>query len=250
MVAILDPTARKSPVLRRNSKSFRAPLIADWAQAAFFHFKVDAAELQNAVPFPLDLFEGDAYLSLVAFTLRKMRPVFGGKVTAALFNPIATHEFLNIRTYIRHNDEPGIYFLREYLSNRLSVPLGPLAYGLPYHFAQINYQHDSGVKMGQVRAPEGDLEYKSSEKGPLACAESGSLNEFLVERYLAGTGSHRRRQIFRVEHEPWLQCSMEVAKLEGHLLENAGPWAQNATLVCANYSPGVTDVRMGWPQRV
>src|SRR5678815_4298013 len=93
-------------------------------------------------PYPLDLHQGRAFVSLVAFTLRDMRPHFGGPLTAWLFRPIATHEFLNVRTYVRHRDEPGIHFLAEWLTNRLAVKLGPRTFGLPYHLGKITYHHD------------------------------------------------------------------------------------------------------------
>ena len=48
--------------------------------ALFIHFEVDAERLQRDVPFPLDLRDGKAYVSLVAFTMRAMRFRFGGKV--------------------------------------------------------------------------------------------------------------------------------------------------------------------------
>ncbi len=62
-----------------------------------------------------------AYVSLVAFTMRGLRPRLGG---AALLKPIATHEFLNVRTYVKHRGERGIYFLADGVSvvSRRSLP--------------------------------------------------------------------------------------------------------------------------------
>jgi uncharacterized protein YqjF (DUF2071 family) len=114
--------------------------LAGWERVRFIHFEVEAAQLQRAVPFPLDLYNGRAHVSLVAFTLRAMRFRFGGKVLSWLLKPVATHGFLNVRTHVRHGDERGIYYLTEWLSNWLSAQFGPLLYGLAYHFAEINYQ--------------------------------------------------------------------------------------------------------------
>src|SRR5581483_402315 len=60
-------------------------LYADWLRVVFVHFEVEAGVLQRAVPFELDLFEGRAFVSLVAFTMRGMRPRIGGKLGAWLF---------------------------------------------------------------------------------------------------------------------------------------------------------------------
>src|SRR5437016_4346568 len=104
---------------------------ADWLRAVFIHYEADPEALQREVPFELDLDDGMAYVSLVAFTMRDMRPRIGGRLAAWLLKPISTHEFLNARTYVRHGDETGIYFLAEWLSNPLSVLLGPVTFGLP-----------------------------------------------------------------------------------------------------------------------
>src|SRR5207247_3156485 len=106
--------------------------LADWDSALMIHYEVDGDALQRVVPFELDCCEGRTFVTLVAFTLRRMRPWFGGKLTELLMKPIATHDFLNVRTYVRHGAETGILFLAEWLSNRLSVLLGPRVFGLPY----------------------------------------------------------------------------------------------------------------------
>src|SRR5262245_25244223 len=86
------------------------PFIANWEQALMIHYEVEASSLQEAVPFELDLHCGRALVSVVAFTMRGMRPSFGGRLGAWLLRPIATHHFLNVRTYVRQGRETGIYF--------------------------------------------------------------------------------------------------------------------------------------------
>ena len=109
----LSDEGRARLLSRRGEPLF----LAGWERVLFMHYEVDADRLQQAVPFPLDLREGRAYVSLVAFTMRGMRFRFGGKNLAFLLRPIATHHFLNVRTYVKHGREPGIYFIREWLSN-------------------------------------------------------------------------------------------------------------------------------------
>jgi len=85
--------------------------LADWERVLMLHYEVEPDALQRVVPFELDLRDGRAFVSAVAFTMRGMRPRVGGRFAAWLFKPIATHEFLNVRTYVRHRGESGIYFL-------------------------------------------------------------------------------------------------------------------------------------------
>jgi len=119
--------------------------------------------------------------------------------------PIGDHEYLNLRTYVRHEGEPGIYFLYEWMNNRLGLHLGPLCYGVPYHFGALDYRHDimSGVIRGSVNAAEGRLQYwaLAPKVDPVPCPAQ-SLDEFLLEHYTAFT--HRRgiRQRFGIRHQP------------------------------------------------
>jgi uncharacterized protein YqjF (DUF2071 family) len=77
--------------------------LAAWQRVLMVHFEVEAGLLQDDVPFPVDLWDGRAFVSLVMFTMRGMRPSRGGKMAAALFRPFATHDFLNLRTYVQMN---------------------------------------------------------------------------------------------------------------------------------------------------
>ena len=165
--------AAKEIMLRQRGEPL---FLAGWRDAVFLHFAVSADQLQPFVPYDLDLHEGMAYVSCVAFTMRDMRPRVGG---AWLLKPIATHEFLNVRTYVRHGGERGIYFLAEWLPNLLSVLLGPTVFGLPYQHGRLRYEH------GEMEALQGIVEDRASgaalsysavpEPGATAgCAEAGS----------------------------------------------------------------------------
>jgi uncharacterized protein len=112
--------------------------VADWKRVLMIHFEVDAEALQRDVPFELDLREGRAFVSLVAFTMRGLRPRLGGKLAAWLFRPVATHDFLNVRTYVRRGGETGIHFLAEWLSSRLAAKHGPATFSLRYRHGRIS----------------------------------------------------------------------------------------------------------------
>src|SRR5690349_5865859 len=54
--------------------------LANWERTLMIHFEVEPAALQKVVPFELDLKDGRAFVSVVAFRLRGMRPRFGGPI--------------------------------------------------------------------------------------------------------------------------------------------------------------------------
>jgi len=222
-------------------------LFADWVGMIFLHFEVDHDELQKVVPFTLDLFEGKAYVSLVAFTMDRMRPAVGGRATEWLTKPITTHQFLNLRTYVKHRGSTGIFFMKEWLNDRLAVMLGPGTFGLPYHYATIDYLNDEHSCAGRVVDKQGEFAYEGRKAEGLAPALPGSRNAFFLERYTAFTNAGRRPQFFRVWHPPWRFGMVKGFTLKnGTLFRNSGErWTGTAKLADVHWSPGVFDVWMG-----
>ncbi len=216
---------------------------AAWDRVVMIHYEVDPEALRPQVPFPLDLHEGRAYVSLAAFTLRDLRFAAGGP-------PLATHGFLNVRTYL-----PGraIYFLAEWLSNPLCVLLGPRLYGLPYRLGRLDYDHrlEEGRLRGRVEGREGRLDYEAriDPRARFEPALPGSLDEFVLERYGASTFRRGARRLFRVWHEPWRQARIEPEIRDDSLAAATGPWFARARLAAAHYSPGFDEVWMGRPER-
>lgn len=252
--AVTGLTHTPSNVAQQRILSRRGePLfLAHWQRVLMMHFEVDPELLQRAVPYPLDLHQGRAFVSLVTFTMEQMRPRLGGWLTAQFFRPIATHDFLNVRTYVIHRGEPGIHFLAEWLTNRLAVMLGPHVFGLPYRKGDIKYNlgrppHLSG-KVTDV-CSEGAFAFGGSIE-PSAqykpCA-MGTRDEWLMERYTAFNSAGGHRRFFRVWHPPWPQCPANIHIEDTSLLTNHWPWFKSAIFAGANYSPGLQNVWMGRP---
>lgn len=251
---------RKSPSAVARTRMLSQPgeaiFYADWMRALMMHFEADAEQLQRAVPYQLDLHEGRAFVTLVAFTMENMRPRIGGRLGAWLLKPIATHDFLNVRTYVRHNGEPGIHFLAEWLSNWLAVQLGPVSFGLPYRHGRINYDHhwETGRIRGRVTdaRTQSQFSYRADLEigAPLESCAHDSLDAWLMERYTAFNAARGRRRFFRVWHPPWPQAGASARVQDDSLLTTSWPWFAQARLVGANYSPGLKQVWMGKPHRV
>ena len=233
----------------------RPRLFSDWDRAVFIHFQVPADVLQPLVPFELDLWQGKAYVSLVAFTMNNLRPAVGGRLGALLMSPISSHPFLNVRTYVRNGGETGIFFLIEWLSNRMSALLGPKTFGLPYRFGRLAYHHnpEDGSLRGQVTSPDapGSIHYHATidPNAPLEPASPDSLDEFLLERYIAFTMRGQTPLYFRIWHVPWPQTPVDLQLHQADLLDATGNWRADAKSIGANYSSGVRGVWMGLPHR-
>lgn len=226
-------------------------LLADWVDMVFIHFEVDRDLLQEAVPFPLDTYEGKAYVSLVAFTMNRMRPALGGKATEWMTRPIASHQFLNLRTYVNHRGRTGIFFMKEWLNEKLAVALGPKTFGLPYHYADVDYLKDDTHCAGRVVGEDGELAFDGEKNPELAPATAGTLKAFFLERYTAFTAAGRKPQFFRVWHQPWKVGEVDDFALRSETLLGSlrEKWTDTARLVGAQWSHGVHGVWMGRPHR-
>jgi len=238
-MTLLRPAPSPSALARRRFEEGERPLFRTaWDRVFMLHYEVDPAALQPQVPFPLDLHDGRAYVSLVAFTLRDLRFFAGGPA-------LSTHGFLNVRTYVEGN---GIYFLAEYLTNPFCVFLGPRLYGLPYRRSRLDYRHrpEEGILEGRVEGGDGAFAYRGRISGGAA---TDSLDAFVLERYTAFTRRGRTDRLFHVWHEPWRVAEVEAEVLDGSLVASTGPWFAEATAVRAHYSRGFDEVWMGRPRR-
>lgn len=227
--------------------TLRPLLHADWLDVGFVHFAVPPSALQAHVPFPLDLREGRAWVSLLLFTQHRLR-LHGERWRRWLTAPLATHSFCNLRTYVRCDGRTGIFFLREWISNRFARFLGPLTFGLPYRLAGLGFQRDgtdfdATVDDGRRRL-DLRLHAPACDFGRPAAPDSRA--GFLCKRYLAFTVRRGRRLVFAVDHLPWPLVPAKAAIVDDALLRPF-PWFRPAEHACAAWSPGVTDVALSAP---
>jgi uncharacterized protein YqjF (DUF2071 family) len=229
------------------TRTSRALFVADWTDAIFVHFAVDARKMQPLVPLELDCFDRVAYVSLVAFTQRNLRPSIGGRISQWLAMPLAQHEFLNVRTYVRHGDTRGIFFLAEWIPNRLAAFIGPRTYGLPYRLGTLDYtEFHRSVSAGRHRL---SFDVRREGHQRRTCAP-GSLDHFLLERYSAFTCRNGITRQFDVAHAPWPITRAGADVIDATLLRSSGDWLDSAELACVHCSPGVRDVTISAPRRV
>ena len=275
---------------RRMTPPGERPLfLADWDDVLFVHFAIDPTTLRPHVPFPLDLFRGRAYVSLVCFTQRRLRPRVGGRLAALLSAPLAEHAFLNVRTYVRRAGGRGIYFLAEWIPNRLAALVGPPMYGLPYRLGRLRYTSRARAAPSALEPPRALRGFsirsatnrETAKRLPGSAADSTrahyraevtapigrlladapvpttalrpalpGLERFLLERYTAFTFAAGTERRFRVWHEPWQCTPVEVSLPDTTLLRHAFPWFTGAALISAHHSPGVRDVWIGPPRTI
>jgi uncharacterized protein YqjF (DUF2071 family) len=254
MNAIIQQSQAAKENLEKNEGG--AHLLCDWVNVVFIHYEVQAKVLQPAIPFQLDFYEGKAYVSLVAFTLKQFRFSKWEGLTQLMMKPIATHKYFNVRTYVKQGEAKGIYFIKEWISNSLCAAIGSHMYELPCQYGKLHYQCNDETKelVGHILPGDvaGQYQYQFTipERDKLTHVEKNSLDEFLLERYLAFVKGKRNRRYFRIWHDPWMQVSANVIHMQDDLMIKLGPWGNTLKFAWAHYSPGVFNVWMGKPQQV
>ncbi|KAA1243670.1 YqjF family protein [Aquimarina sp. RZ0] len=110
----------------------------EWNQVIFLHWKVEYQELRKIIPdhLQIDLFEGSPWVSLVAFSMEKIRP---GNFPS--FNPISNFHEINIRTYVKLKNKAGVYFLSIEAANKISCKISRILSRLPCRYSKMNRNH-------------------------------------------------------------------------------------------------------------
>jgi len=232
-------------------------LRADWDRTLFLHFAIapELLKIEVPPPFELELYGGKAWLSLAALTMRNFCPC-RPRTIASIFPLITSQRFLNFRTYVNYDSEPGALFLHGWLSRPLPLPLPSRSLGLPYAFASSNYDHDfeAGSLKGRVmgRRGGGSFAYRGAiESGArFEPCPAGSLAEFLLERYTGFFCRGAANHVFRAWHPPWLQAPAEVTIEDLSLVTNRFQWFREAKFAGAHFGPGFPRVMFGRAHRL
>lgn len=203
----------------------------DWHHLLFLHWEIPLPALQALVPpqLTVDTFDGKAYVGLIPFTLSGVRPV----LTPPIPWLSSFHE-VNVRTYVhRDGRDPGVWFFSLDTSSALAVEGARAFYKLPYFHSQIDFAVSDdplpAIEFVSRRDdPDGAqpavsrIVYQPVE-GPVAPASPGTIEHFLVERYVLYTADDDH-QLYRarVHHQPYPLQRAEVLELEETLIWAAG----------------------------
>ncbi len=221
--------ADREAITRRPSG--RPVMFQSWEQLLFLPWEVRADALQRLLPacLELDLFEGRAFVGLVPFTMRGVRPA-----GLPAFRWLSDFHETNVRTYVHYQGrEPGVWFFSLDAANAVGAALGRLWFRLPYFFARMSLVAEGSTDAGLRLSYASDRLYpdprpamtrvEAEVRAPVEPARPGTLEYFLAERYLlystSGDGALFKG---RVHHAPYPLQVAEVRSLEESALLAAG----------------------------
>ena len=181
-----------------------------WHDLLFAHWPVDPEQLRSKIPraFALDLFGAEAWLGIVPFHMTNVAP------RGILSMPwLSAFPELNVRTYVRVDDRPGVYFFSLDAGSSLAVHAARRLLNLPYFRASMNLATGAkGIRYESRRRATQAAELVATYKpiGAPFRARAGTIEYFLTERYcLYQLNRSGRPYRLDIHHPPWcLQLAM------------------------------------------
>jgi len=221
-----------------------------WHDLLFAHWAMAPESIRSLVPAPLelDLFAGQAYVAVVPFWMSGIRARWAPPLPGLNRFPE-----LNVRTYVRHQNVPGVYFWSLDAANQVAVWSARAGYGLPYFHADMSvkslgesFEYTSRRLRFKDPCPA-EFRGRYRPVAPPRRREAGSVEHFLTERYCLYTV--RGGQVARayIHHLPWpLQDA--AAEIELNTM------AQAAGITLPDSKPLLhfarqLEVLVWWPQR-
>jgi uncharacterized protein YqjF (DUF2071 family) len=194
-----------------------------WNDLLFAHWPVPRGELRAKVPeeFDLDLFDGNAWVGLVPFHMSNV----GLRGVPSLPGTSAFPE-LNVRTYVRVDDRPGVFFFSLDAASSLAVKAARTVLNLPYYSASMDVGHSAHTidyQSRRIGSEPADLCATYRPIGPPFEPIRGTLEYFLTERYCL-YNRHHNGKAYRLEihHPPWPLQSAEGQIISNTMLEANG----------------------------
>lgn len=179
----------------------------EWNKAIFLHWEVELEELKKLVPkeLEIDLFEGKPWVSVVAFTMEKIRPK-----NLPAFTPISNFDEINIRTYVKYNNKEGVYFLSIEGGKSLSCKLAKRISELPYRYSKIKRTKNQYTSTNTTFKDKLNIEFSIGEENN----NKNVLDKWLTERYALFQETKKSINEFEIHHLEWTINEIELKKVE------------------------------------
>jgi uncharacterized protein len=185
-----------------------------WHDLLFMHWPVAVDAIRSLVPAALKIetYDGTAWIGVVPFHMSGIR----GRGLPPIPGTSAFPE-LNVRTYVRCQGKPGVWFFSLDAANLLAVAAARRFFHLPYFRAEMSAKRRPNGEIAYVshrkhrNAPDADFRGSYHPIGDVFEARRGTIEHFLAERYClyaAASGSIYRGEI---DHRPW---PLQLAKAQ------------------------------------
>jgi len=198
-----------------------------WENLLLLHWPVEKEKITPTLPADLevDLFEKQAWLSVVGFKLTGLR--------ISPIRPILWPSFweINLRTYVRdRRGNKGVWFYSLDSSDPFAVSGARLLYGLKYNFAETEgiLKDDKITFISHRKFPHQKANSKFHAQLPnfkqLDNLANSKIDNFLLERYRFWSIRKfgRKSESANVKHSPYRSVKVREAVYNGDLFRSQG----------------------------
>ena len=217
----------------------------DWLDAYFLNAVIDKSILQKLLPvgLDLDLFEGEAYISVIPFKMDKVCFRYLPFFKIKSFNQV------NIRTYVIRDGKPGVFFLslnsthaglKQIINSVCDIPI----------FSTSISRIDTDLKT-QVDAGRENLSLylNLSRTDKRIVPKLNSFEYWICERYCFYNLHQGRMTRWDVDHIEWPIYAAKIHNLSFEESSNlAGLGLSKLDFSSCYYSPGVST--RAWGPRI
>lgn len=227
MTLTAETTSLDQRLRERDRPAGRPVMYQRWEELLFLHWAVDPEAVADALPpaLRLDTFEGRAWVGVVPFFMRGVRPRGLPAVPG-----LSSFQELNLRTYAVDRDgRPGVWFFSLDAADRIAVWIARKFFHLNYRLARMGGSRSGGaVRFSSRRAINGGWdaaqEFRWHRTGPARQAAPGTLEFFLVERYRLFTWEAKRGRLHtgKIHHAPYRLEQAEVEAFSPRLFDLNG----------------------------
>lgn len=193
---------RPFPLPERSWKYYQ-----QWDSTFFLHYKIPQEVLWELLPkgLLLDTYQGQAWASVVGFTIKNMRLKFLPPLPY-----LSDFHEINLRTYVVRDGIPGIYFITIEAGKFINALISRELTGLKYKPAKIkkksNYCSLTKSREGNLL----NLKYLSL----YSISEKTELDKWLTERYCAYEEIKGTMYRFNIHHLEWPLKKLKLRKLQ------------------------------------
>lgn len=179
----------------------------EWNDVIFMHWLVPYEILHPLVPnlITLDSFNNQYWVSLVAFTMQKIRPRY-----LPSFKPITDFHEINLRTYVKMDNKAGVYFLNIEAEKLLSAFIARQLSDLPYEKSLIKREKQKYNSINHLKNYHLKTEFTIKD----TLTNKSELELWLTERYCLYLDSHNQIYRYDIHHEEWVVKNIELKNLD------------------------------------
>jgi uncharacterized protein len=179
-------------------------LTARWANLILVQFPAPAGLLAPYLPpgVELDRWQGEHFVSLVAFQFLDTR------VLGVSWPGFRHFPEWNLRIYVRHGDQRGVVFVREFVPQWFTATVARTVYNEPYRHAAMAMQIDEtdGTRSADYRLTWAGRTHSLHAVGTKPASRPGpdSPEHFFKEHSWGFGVTHRGRLLrYEVQHPEW-----------------------------------------------